>query len=170
MAEDPTTPGLAVRYSAEASSDTCRHQSIEILALDPTGASNYTDIAAIERHTEDLIGLSLDEANAMAGAVQRTMVEAQAREVIDRGSICPTCQQRLRRSGTHRIGYRTPFGRLDLDSPRFYRCRCQTHTRQSVSPLAIWLGGHISPELQYLEAQFAALLPYGVSARMLGTV
>jgi hypothetical protein len=28
----------------------------------------------------------------------------------------------------------------------------------------------MSPELQYLEAQFAALLPYGVSARMLSTV
>jgi hypothetical protein len=39
-----------------------------------------------------------------------------------------------------------------------------------VSPLALWLGKHTSPELQYLEAQFAALLPYGVSARMLGTV
>jgi hypothetical protein len=41
---------------------------------------------------------------------------------------------------------------------------------QPTGDLAIWLGGHISPELQYLEAQFAALLPYGVSARMLGTV
>jgi uncharacterized protein involved in tolerance to divalent cations len=34
----------------------------------------------------------------------------------------------------------------------------------------VWLGTHTSPELQYLEAQFAALLSYGVSARMLGTV
>ena len=143
---------------------------VQLVIEDATGASNCTDFAAIERHTEDLIGLSLEDAKAMAGAVQRAMVEAQAREVIDRGSICPACQQRLRRNGTHRIGYRTAFGRLDLDSPRFYRFRCQTHTRQSVSPLAIWLDGHISPELQYLEAQFAALLPYGVSARMLGTV
>jgi hypothetical protein len=46
----------------------------------------------------------------------------------------------------------------------------QRRAAQSISPLAIWLGGHISPELRYLEAQFAALLPYGVSARMLGTV
>jgi hypothetical protein len=98
--------------------------------------------------TEDLIGLSLQDAQAMTGAIQRATVEAQAREVIDRGSTCRACQQRLRRNGEHRVGYRTPFGRLDFDSPRFYRCRCQTHTRQSVSPLAIWLGGHVSPELQ----------------------
>jgi len=143
---------------------------VQLVIEDASGASNCTDIAAIERHAEDLIGLSREDAKAMAGAVQRAMVEAQAREVIYRGSICPACQQRLRRNGKHRIGYRTSFGRLDLDSPRFYRCRCQTHTRQSISPLAIWLGGHISPELQYLEAQFATLLPYGVSARMLGSV
>src|SRR6266851_9246 len=31
-------------------------------------------------------------------------------------------------------------------------------------------GGHTSPELQYLEAQFAALLSYGVSARILSSV
>jgi hypothetical protein len=42
--------------------------------------------------------------------------------------------------------------------------------RQSVSPLAIWLHGHMSPELQYLEAQFAAQLSYGMSARILGSV
>ena len=42
--------------------------------------------------------------------------------------------------------------------------------RRSFSPLALWLGGHTSPELQYLEAQFAALLSYGVSARILGSV
>jgi len=143
---------------------------VQLVIEDASGASTCAHIAAIERHTDDLIGLSLEEAKAMTGAVQRKMVEVQAREAIERDSICPACQQRLRRNGKHRVGYRTPFGRLDLDSPRFYRCRCQAHTRQSISPLAIWLGGHISPELQYLEAQFAALLPYGVSAHMLGTV
>ena len=42
--------------------------------------------------------------------------------------------------------------------------------RMSFSPLVLWLGDHTSPELQFLEAQFAALLSYGVSARILGTV
>src|SRR5271155_3148118 len=143
---------------------------VQLVIEDASGASTCADIAVIERHTDDLIGLSLGEAKAMTGAVQRKMVEAQARETINRGSICSACKQPPRRNGKHRVSYRTPFGRLDLDSPRFYHCRCQTHARQSISPLAVWLGGHISPELQYLEAQFAALLPYGVSAHMLGTV
>jgi hypothetical protein len=98
------------------------------------------------------------------------MVESQAGEAIERGSQCPHCQVRLRRNGSHRISYRTPFGRLELDSPRFYRCRCEMNGRLSFSPLALWLGGHTSPELEYLESQFAALLSYGASARILGTV
>jgi hypothetical protein len=61
---------------------------------DPAGdRRTCTDIAAIERHTEDLIGLSLEETKVMTCAVQRKMVEVQARETIDRGSICPVCQR-----------------------------------------------------------------------------
>jgi hypothetical protein len=148
----------------------CMKMRVQLVIEDASGVNTCTDIAAIERRTEDLIGLSLEEAKAMAGSVQRAMVEAQAREALDQNSTCPQCQSRLRRNGKHRIHYRIPFGRLELDSPRFYRCRCQTSGRVSFSPLALWLGTHSSPELQYLEAQFAALLPYGVSAHMLGTV
>jgi len=143
---------------------------LQLVIEDTSGETTTADIAAIERQTDDLIGLSLEEAKAMTGSLQRKMVEAQAREAIVQNSTCPQCQSRLRRNGTHRIHYRTPFGRLALGSPRFYRCRCQTPNRASISPLTMWLGAHTSPELQYLEAQFAALLPYGVSARLLGTV
>jgi hypothetical protein len=143
---------------------------VQLVIEDASGARTCADIAAIERRTDDLIGLSLEEAKAMTGAIQRTMVETQAREFVVQRSTCSQCQSRLRRNGTHRIHYRTAFGRLELDSPRFYRCRCQTPSRTSFSPLAAWLTDHTSPELQYLEAQFAALLPYGVCARMLGAV
>jgi hypothetical protein len=56
------------------------------------------------------------------------------------------------------------------DSARFYRCLCGSSGRQSISPLALWLGDHTSPELQYLDAQFAALLSYGACARILSAV
>src|ERR1700688_4725732 len=97
---------------------------VQLVIEDASGTSTCADIAAIERHTDDLIGLSLEEAKAMTGAVQRKMVEVQARETIDRGSICPACQQRLRRNGKHRVGYRKVFRPAALDSPRLYRCRC----------------------------------------------
>jgi hypothetical protein len=78
---------------------------VQLLIEDASGATTSTDIAAIERRTDDLIGLSLEEAKAMTGAVQRFMVEAQAREAIILGSSCPECQSALRRNGTHRIFY-----------------------------------------------------------------
>jgi hypothetical protein len=121
---------------------------IQVIIEDESGLTTTAEIAAIERRlSTDLIGISLEEAKAMTGSVQRVMVETQAREAIDRGSRCPECQLRLRRNGLHRIRYRTPFGRLDLDSPRFYRCLCGSSGRQSISPLALWLGDHMSPEL-----------------------
>ena len=144
---------------------------IQLIIEDEAGQTTTAEIAGIERRLSDeLIGLSLEEAKAMTGGVQRAMVEAQARAAIDRGSICPECQAHLRRNGSHRVRYRTPFGRLDLDSPRFYRCRCQVNGRRSFSPIALWLGDHTSPELQYLEAQFAALLSYGASVGILRSV
>jgi hypothetical protein len=45
-----------------------------------------------------------------------------------------------------------------------------TNERRSFSPLALWLGCHTSPELLYLKAHFAALLPYGASVGILGSV
>ena len=91
---------------------------IQVIIEDEAGLTTTAEIAAIERRlSTDLIGISLEEAKAMTGSVQRVMVETQAREAIDRGSRCPECQLRLRRNGLHRIRYRTPFGRLDLDRP-----------------------------------------------------
>jgi hypothetical protein len=144
---------------------------IQLIIENESGLSTTAEIAAIERaDTDDLIGISLEEAKTMTGGVQRALVESQAGEAIHRASTCPDCQVPLRRNGSHRMCYRTPFCRLELNSPRFYCCRCQTNARRSFSPLALWLGSHASPELQYLEAQFAAQLSYGVSSRILSAV
>jgi hypothetical protein len=75
---------------------------VQLVIEDASGASTCTDIAAIELHTDELIGLNLEEAKAITGAAQRAMVEVQVRETINRGSICPAYQQRLRRNGKHR--------------------------------------------------------------------
>ena len=143
---------------------------VQLVIEDESGGTTTTDLVDIERGAEGLIGLSLAEAKALNARVQRALIDAQAREAIARGAVCSECKEELRRNGTHRTLYRTAFGRIELISPRFYTCRCQGTQRSSHSPLSAWLGSHISPELEYLEGQFAALLPYGVSARILNTV
>ena len=158
-------------HSAPGTQGEFMRMRVQLIIEGVSDEAMTAEIAAIERRDADgLIGLSLEEAKAMTAGAQRVMVEAQARAAVERESECPDCGKRLRRNGQHRIRYRTAFGRLDLDSPRFYQCRCQTSTRASISPLAAWLGTHVSPELQYLEAQFASLLSYGASARILSAV
>ena len=81
--------------------------------------------------------------------------------------MCPKCGSQLARKGDHRLAYRSVFGRLSIDSPRFYRCRCSGSGRQSVSPLANCLSERTSPELQYLQAKFAALMSYRLTVQVL---
>jgi hypothetical protein len=143
---------------------------VQLVIEDDRGGTTTTELLDIERQADGLIGLSLAEAKAMNGSLQRALIEAQAGEAVARGAVCAACREGLRRNGTHKILYRTAFGRIELTSPRFYTCRCRGIKRSSSSPLSAWLGSQMSPELEYLEGQFAALLPYGVSARILKTV
>jgi hypothetical protein len=66
--------------------------------------------------------------------------------------------------------FRTPFGKLTLDSPRLYRCCCESNDARSFSPLAELLRERTSPELAYLETKFAALVSYGLTVTLLGEV
>jgi len=66
---------------------------------------------------------------------------------------------------------RSLFGTLRLDSPRFRRCVCQPVDRPgSSSPLAECLPERTTPERRYLEAKWAALLPFGVTVDVLEEV
>jgi hypothetical protein len=66
--------------------------------------------------------------------------------------------------------FRTPFGKLKLDSPQLYGCPCQSPGPKSVSPSAERLPERTSPELAYLETKFAALVSYGLGLQLLNEV
>jgi len=72
--------------------------------------------------------------------------------------------------GRHQIVFRTPFGKLRVESPRLYHCQCQSDERKSLSPLADLLQERTSPELAYLETKFAALVSYGLTVELLKEV
>jgi hypothetical protein len=85
---------------------------------------------------------------------------------------CPACGAALRRKGRHRAQLRTLFGTVPLTGPRRFRCRCAPHPKASAtfSPLAELLPEHVAPERLYLEAKWAALVSYGLTARLLADV
>ena len=68
------------------------------------------------------------------------------------------------------IVLRTVFGKLDVPSPRLWACSCaakQGLSRRSVSPLCKAVHQRVTPELEYLQAKWAAHLPYRQATELL---
>jgi hypothetical protein len=130
------------------------------------------EVATLERgplQPEEL-GLTLAEAKDLLRGVQETMVAGQVAEFVARQGCCPDCGRQRPRKGRHEIVYRTLFGKLRLESPRLYVCRCRRSNRASASPLAALLPERTAPELAYLETKFAALRSYGLTVELLGEI
>ena len=106
----------------------------------------------------------------MLAAVQEKMVAEQAGAALAKKAACPSCGTTRRHKDYRDIVMRTLFGTLRLPSPRWWHCSCSPHEHRTFSPLAEVLPGRATPELLYLEAKFAGLASYGLSARLLAEV
>jgi hypothetical protein len=98
------------------------------------------------------------------------VAQRQVAEFIAQAQRCPRCGRHRACKGHHQIVFRTPFGKLQLDSPRLYCCRCESNDGRSFSPVAELLPERTSPELRYLETKFAALVSYGLTVKLLEEV
>jgi hypothetical protein len=114
------------------------------------------DIARWERGRlrPEALGLNLTEAKGLLEGIQQTMVTWQAEEYIAQHRHCPHCGRPRTHKGQHPIVFRTLFGKLTLESPRLYACRCkQAQTGKSLSPLADLLNERTAPELAYSSGE-----------------
>jgi hypothetical protein len=71
------------------------------------------------------------------------------------------------------IVMRTVFGKVEVPSPRLWACSCagkQGEPRRSVSPLCKAVPQRVTPELEYLQAKWAAHLPYRQATELLREV
>jgi hypothetical protein len=130
------------------------------------------EVARLERGPlqPDTLGLSLAEARAILAGLEQTIAQHQVAEFTAQAQRCPRCGRERTCKGHHRIVFRTPFGKLQLDSPQLYRCPCEAQGPKSFSPLAELLPERTSPELAYLETKFAALASYGLTLKLLEEV
>lgn len=83
---------------------------------------------------------------------------------------CPKCGTPRRHKGSHTIVVRTLFGTLRLPSPRWHHCGCGPHETRTFSPFPAPFPERAAPELVYLEAKFAGLMSYGLTAKVLAEV
>jgi len=130
------------------------------------------EVFGIER--EDLsagnLGLHLAEARDLLAAVQEEMVTGQAQAALAGQAACPSCGAAHRHKDSRDIVVRTLFGTLRLASPRWWHCSCTPHKAATFSPLAELLPERVTPELAYLQAKFAGLASYGLSASLLAEI
>lgn len=68
---------------------------------------------------------------------------------------------------TRQIVVRSLFGVLRLPSPRWWHCACREQPTRTFQPLARLLPKRATPELAYLQARFAGLVSYGITAKLL---
>src|SRR5689334_10127326 len=105
------------------------------------GESEMVEVARLERASLrlDTLGLLLAEARSILAGLEQTMAQRQVAEFIAQAQRCPRCGRDRTCKGHHRIVFRTPFGKLKLDSPQLYCCPCEAPGAKSVSPLAEFL-------------------------------
>jgi hypothetical protein len=96
------------------------------------------------------------------------MIEEQVRRCLAEQVACPHCGRARRHKDATTIVVRTLFGTLHVESPRWHHWRCQPQPTRTFSPLAAALPERTTPELRYLESEFAGRMSYGLSARFLG--
>lgn len=143
-----------------------------IIESDDGQTEAVQNVVALDRgplRPEEL-GLTLAEAKDILLGVQRAMVTRQVEEYATQSCRCSVCGKSRSRKGKHEIVYRTLFGKLRLNSPRYYECRCEEKRRKSESPLAELLSERAAPELVYLETKFASFMSYGLTVELLGEI
>jgi hypothetical protein len=130
------------------------------------------DVAYVERATvrPETVGLTLAEAKGVLQGVQQAVAAQQVAGYLEQHRGCPDCGAPRARKDQKTVVVRSLFGTLRLPSPRLYACPCRPRARRSTSPLAEALPERTTPELRYLEAKFAGLASYGLSAALLAEV
>jgi hypothetical protein len=147
--------------------------TIQVVMEQADGAKAVTEVTTLERETltDETLGLTLAEGKTLLGGVQEIMVAQQAASYSAAHAACPECGTPRRSKGQHQIVVRSLFGTLRLNSPRLVTCACQpAELPRSSSPLATRLQERTTPERRYLEAKWAALLPFGVTVDVLEEV
>src|SRR4051794_8366716 len=101
---------------------------VQITRESGEGESETLEVVRLERGSlrPDTLELSLAEARAILASLEQTLVDRQAAEFVAQTQRCPRCGRPRACKGHHAIVFRTPFGKLKLDSPQLYRCACES--------------------------------------------
>ncbi len=134
------------------------------------GVVTETEVARIERDEQaglaDL-GLRLAEMKQLTAALQAEIVPAQVAVVSELRRCCSSCGRRLASKGHYPVTFRSLFADVPVRVRRLLACPCQNPG--DVKSFSVLDLGHdaVAPELAYVTARYAALVPFGKVAVLL---
>jgi hypothetical protein len=143
---------------------------VKLVAELRPGVTTETEVARIERGEAvglAELGLRLDEAKQLTAALQAQIVPAQVAMTGERRRGCVACGRGLVSKGHYPATFRSLFGDVPVRVRRLLVCPCQG-PGAAKSFAALDLGKDaVAPELAYVTAKFAALVPFGKVATLL---
>jgi len=137
--------------------------TVKLIAESTPGHIVEQEIATVER--EDLlspasVGLSIAEGKLILESLQRQMVTAQVQHHNVSLKSCFRCGKTFRTKGYYQSMLRSIYGNVPMRVRRIRGCSCTGTQHRSYSTLPT-SKNPITPELKYLTAKLAALLPFG---------
>lgn len=141
---------------------------LQVVIDDEHNGTTVEDIIVLEKpaNIDQTIGLSLAELKRLLKQLQVHIVNQPARQYFQSNRCCPHCNRKRRIKDTYTVQHRSLFGIVTLPSKRLYSCQCRPKKAKTFNPLKHWLRDHNSPELLYIEAKWASLMPFGVTANL----
>jgi hypothetical protein len=129
-----------------------------------------TEVARIERDdraSSETLGLTLAEGKRLTAAIQEGIVHAQVATMGERFRWCEHCGLKLQSKGYYSATFRSLYGNVAVKVRRLNACHCDAGTGEARSFAASTAVGGVSPELAYITAKFAALVPFARVADLL---
>ena len=128
------------------------------------------EIATIERAdgiSPATVGLTIAEGKRLLESLRKEIVTAQVQQHGVNIRSCPACGSTFRTKGYYRSTLRSVYGKIGMRIRRLRGCSCSGSQARSFSAL-FTNKNPTTPELRYLTAKMAALLPFGKVADFLG--
>jgi hypothetical protein len=112
-------------------------------------------LAVLDRIDDDFeqLELTLEEGRALLAVAQSALICSHTKQWLATQDYCRRCCTLLNHKDRRFIVVRTEFGKINLQSPRFWSCECdrsQGALRYTVSPLSQALPKRITPALEHL--------------------
>jgi hypothetical protein len=128
------------------------------------------EVGVIERGEEispASVGLTIAEGKALLASLQEQVVTAQVQQHVASVKSCPQCGKAFRTKGHYQSTLRSVYGNVGMRIRRLRACPCSGSQAHSFSTL-FTNKSPITPELRYITAKMAALMPFRKAADLLG--